>query len=426
MSDDSLLILKLVLAVFAAWFALLVAVFQFWAIAQDGKHEKAKAWFGAKWSAIGESGLLELPERVIEWLLRAKVKWSGSLINFTDLLGNRNTGLSFLVLFALFVTGCWLYFGTYAGVVALAFVLLASIFMLYGNSDLFDLGAFKPSLLIEWSLRGQPTTYVSSGIWNVTVVWVVGATAGTSAILWILVLLKADVAFAALAMAVMFPAYWITITVVLAPVYLFERLKPRFSRLDDSWTLAALAISTSFTITFLSLTIGHVVIPDAWVPQTLQMLVSNVLLDGVTMLATFAILAWAVARPGFFRIPEAIFADFSIAAVLACLSLYLGLVFTDRAVTFPEVLNVLLFRSPDGNGFEFGPYFWVMHTTFLPTLAYLALIAAAWLSKAFLLPVRWFFGAGREHSNPLALTAAMCAVFAALFGIPAALLQFAG
>jgi len=145
------------------------------------------------------------------------------------------------------------------------------------------------------------------------------------------------------------------------------------------------------------------------------MLLSNVILDGFTLVATVAILSQAVVRPGLLRIPMAVFLDIVVAALLACCSLYFGLMLTSKALSVSEVLNVLLAKSPDGYSLELGPYFWAMHTTFLPTLLYLGLIFAAWLGKALLTPVEWFFGKGQESSNPLKLTSALCGVFMAVF-----------
>ena len=161
--------------------------------------------------------------------------------------------------------------------------------------------------------------------------------------------------------------------------------------------------------------------PDLQVPQTFQMLVSNVLLDGVTMLVTFELLAWAVKKHTMLRIPAAISFDVVVAAVLACASLYFGLVLTEQALTIIETINVLLGRAPEGIGVEFGPYFWAMHTTFLPTLVYIGLILLTWLAKVLLGLSRLFFKIGYESSNPLSFTYgvlnAVWAMFAATAGI---------
>ena len=149
------------------------------------------------------------------------------------------------------------------------------------------------------------------------------------------------------------------------------------------------------------------------------LLLSNVVFDGLTLVATFAVLAWAMRgkRPTgvpLRRILVAVAADVMTAAIFACCSLYIGLRFTDSPVTLVETLNVLRFRSASGDAWELGPHFWAMHTTFLPTLAYLSLILGCCVAKAMLLPARWVFG-WHTHSSPLKLTALVLTVFAALF-----------
>jgi hypothetical protein len=189
---------------------------------------------------------------------------------------------------------------------------------------------------------------------------------------------------------------------------------------DDFSTLAVVlscAIPVSFSITMIALLIGHEVNPSAWVPQTLQMLISNVIFDSLTIITTFTILSWAISSSGFLRIPLAIMLDLLAAAILACASLYFGLLFTDKVLSLREVFSVLIAKSTDETRLEFGPYFWVMHTTFIPTLIYLFMIMLAWVGKTMLTPVRWFFGKGQEHKNPLTLTAALCGIFIAIFSL---------
>jgi len=130
---------------------------------------------------------------------------------------------------------------------------------------------------------------------------------------------------------------------------------------------------------------------------------------------TFAILSWAMKRAGVLRIPVAIFLDLLAAAVLACASLYFGLVHTEHALSFKALLHILVARSLDGSRFELSPYFWAMHTTFLPTFFYLGLVLLCWLAKLMLSIVKAFFGKGHTHSHPFKLTAALCALVAACF-----------
>src|SRR3989442_14008466 len=104
---------------------------------------------------------------------------------------------------------------------------------------------------------------------------------------------------------------------------------------------------------------------------------------------TFTILDKMTARPGLLRIPMAVFLDLVIAAILACGSIYFGLVSTNKALGLTQLLYILVAHSPDGSQVEFSPYFWVMHTTFIPTLLYLLFLLGCWIGKSLLLPVRW-------------------------------------
>ncbi len=171
----------------------------------------------------------------------------------------------------------------------------------------------------------------------------------------------------------------------------------------------------SFSVTFFSFFIGNVSNSEALVPRTFFMLLSNMIFDGITMVATLIILRWAIARKIAFRIPLAIGVDVLLCAVLACSSLYCGLFFSDYRISMSEVVLVLFGRATDNSGFELGPCFWAMHTTFLPTLFYLALILFAWVSRCLLRPVRWLFGVGHEHKNPLKLTAGVLGFVSSVF-----------
>jgi hypothetical protein len=166
-----------------------------------------------------------------------------------------------------------------------------------------------------------------------------------------------------------------------------------------------------------ALLLGRSMSPTAPLPQTTQMFASNLIFDGISVGATIAILYWGVARNRLFRIPVAILLDLVVSVVTACCSLYVGLVFTDNALSVAQTLHVLIGRSPDGLRIDLSPYFWVMHTAFIPTLLYCVTILMCWLAKAFLLPVRWFFGKGQELKNPLKLTAGIFALLAAVLAI---------
>ncbi len=169
----------------------------------------------------------------------------------------------------------------------------------------------------------------------------------------------------------------------------------------------------SFSITFLSFLFGNVVSPESAIPKTFQMLAANVLFDGFTLLITFWILAWAIKNKTLCRIPIAIFLDVIVAAILACASLYLGLLLSENHLAVRQVFGVLFGKSALQSGYEFGPYFWAMHTTFIPTIIYLSIILVSWLAKIIFTSARGYLSAWQKHTNPMALTAALFTLLAA-------------
>ena len=189
----------------------------------------------------------------------------------------------------------------------------------------------------------------------------------------------------------------------------------RFRKYNEFIVPFVFAVCISFSVTYFSFFIGNVANPEVPVPQTFSMLLSNALFDGLTMVATISILKWAVDGKGVFRIPLAISIDTLLCALLACGSLYFGLYSSENRLSIQEVVLVLVARAPNNAGFELGPYFWAMHTTFLPTLFYLSFILFVWVSSCFLQPVTWLFGVGQTHKNPLKLTAGVLAFISSLF-----------
>jgi hypothetical protein len=77
---------------------------------------------------------------------------------------------------------------------------------------------------------------------------------------------------------------------------------------------------------------------------------------------------------------------------LAFASLWFGV----RQVTAAQVANTLVGRSVAGDRWEFGPCFWTMHTTFIPLLVYLSLVALCCVAKIFL---SWREGFYRDASD---------------------------
>ncbi|MBA7688469.1 hypothetical protein ES703_96951 [subsurface metagenome] len=179
----------------------------------------------------------------------------------------------------------------------------------------------------------------------------------------------------------------------------------------------SIACAISFSVTLAALLIGHAAHSNAWVPQRISMLLSNVLFDGLTLVVTLFILGQAIKPESHLSIPVAVLLDIVLATAFACGSLWCGLRFTEHPITLRETLNVLILRSTDGARWEIGPFFWAMHTTFAPTGVYLTVILMCWLAKLIYRPINWVFYRGKT-SNPFGLTVALFSCIAAvLFGI---------
>ncbi len=83
--------------------------------------------------------------------------------------------------------------------------------------------------------------------------------------------------------------------------------------------------------------------------------------------------------------------DLIVAGSLAILAIWIGLGGGEWAVDLREAFRMLFGLSGDGTGFSFSSAFWVMHTTFIPSAAYIAILIYAmlfmlvWFSLGFLL-----------------------------------------
>lgn len=161
---------------------------------------------------------------------------------------------------------------------------------------------------------------------------------------------------------------------------------------QSSIFLFLLGISLSLSLTFAALALGHLMEPEAPLPQTLQLVFFNGVFDGLTLMVTIWILRRATQIRGSIRsvttnlvlsvrVVLAILIDLALAAILAVLSLYFGLLASDLQINFGEAFNILVGLSPDGTQVQFGPYFWVMHTAFIPTAAYLIALVILMLMK---------------------------------------------
>ena len=391
-------VIKYALGGLAGVFALLAAVLAFWESAQNEKHERTQAWFKGKWVGIRNSRWLLLPETTIEAVLEVK-SYLRKLVTYST-HADWVAMLVFTSCLIVLPLGCFLTWGFYASLGGLVFALPVTLLGLTFTTKFRN---YKWAMMIRaW---GKLAPKYGKAIYSLAVL-------GMGAVLITLQVLNMRIGYATIAMVGLLPVYSFYLAIPL------DSLAGMYTgHYSKKYVSFSLVIAVSFSVTFVAMLVGHFADGSAWVPQTLQMLVSNVVFDGITMVATLAILSWAVAKRTILRIPCAIVLDVIIAGLLACCSLYFGLVFTDRALSVGGVFNVLVGRSAGGGGFNLGPYFWTMHTTFLPTMFYLSLIIAAWMGKLVLAPAKWFFGIGHEHKSPLKLTAALLTLLSVMFGV---------
>jgi len=125
-----------------------------------------------------------------------------------------------------------------------------------------------------------------------------------------------------------------------------------------------------------------------------------------------------------FSVPTAVMLDLLLGLVFACASLWMGV----KHLTLNQVVWVLVGHSVDGRIWELGPYFWAMHTVFLPLLFYLAVVFLCWLGKAAVAYRGKFYGrAAQPGINGLNMTAGFLTFIATILGAVATLLRvFAG
>lgn len=396
MTAQEMWLLKVLFGTGSGLFAVLAALFSLLEALKNEDHAPVRAWFRSRWQAIQGSRWTHLPENVISFLLEKERKLAQIAI---DLVERRLSNKWYLyVLPLLAVTPTWILWDHWAALVALI-ASLPLVFFFTGFRWLDKLPSI--SYPAFWLYLAFFLTY--------------------SALIWAFLSTTFDLFPAALLMLVILPLYWFLFLgpaiVIIGVLMTSDTLDAAMRFVARNAPAFALAFAASFTVTYAAFFLGCAGVRDAHVPQTMQMLLCNVLFDGCTMIFTLLILRWAIRSRGLWRVPTAVLLDALVAGALACGSLYFGVVWTEHALQLDEVVNVLIGRNPEGTHVELGPYFWAMHTTFLPTLAYLSLIMVCWFGKALLHPIAWFFGAGQSHKNPLKLTAALFALLAVTFAV---------
>jgi len=399
MSTGSWVVIEHMLKGGAGLFAVVAALLAALDQIKMEEHGAMRRWCGRMWEAIECSAWLRMPRRVIgaalwvrdELLQSVADRWSRSIWP---------EALVRLGMPAVVFSGTFLKWGIWVALPVVA---------------AFLVGMRLAESLEPWSrsFTRCPRWVLHAASWSVLVTFIVAC------VLWLHEALSTSVGYAAMAMTAFAPFLFLATGILLSSGYLICHPKPPWRPGTVMRALAALALGASvgFPITLAAMFIGHVAEPRAWVPQTLQMLLCNVACDGLTLVVTFRLLEWVMPRSGWWRIPFVVMVDALASAGLACLSLLLGLAFTPNAVAPAHVLRILLGRAADGSSWELGPFFWTMHTTFIPTGVYLAAVALAWLGKTILEIAKHYLRLSSAHPNPVKLTYTLSASTAAVLAI---------
>lgn len=417
MTAKEVWVVKILLEIGSALFGLLVVVCLWIDALRDENYEPDKRRFHTVWRKIHESRWLRMPESAVLWLLKAERTFTETAERLAedDESKVKLWVMAPIVLIFPFVFLRYFFHLSWAHTILLALAIMSLsvplFVLLLVPSVLFLPDAVGRTLCAVCFLGFLFGTPICAALGMLLVTVNVPLYLGT-----VLMFVLAVPLF----LVIDYIGFWIfdlpgSKPYIKVPFHRQGKLMLPYSVRSHSRTLAS-AMCLSFVITYLSFCVGHMAKPEAPVPQTFQMLLSNVIFDGATVFATVMILTWAVSKSSFLRLPIAIVVDMVIGAILACCSLHFGLVFSKNALTVPEVMNVLIARSRSGSHFELSPYFWAMHTTFLPTLFYLLVILLCWVAKAILYPAVWFFGVARTLRNPWKLTIAVLTLFSIVLG----------
>ncbi|MGE0098747.1 MAG: hypothetical protein AB7S86_10395 [Hydrogenophaga sp.] len=181
--------------------------------------------------------------------------------------------------------------------------------------------------------------------------------------------------------------------------------------------IGALGLGLSVIATVSALAIGQLSEPAVPNPRlSLQAVAANLVFDTLTLIVFAWLLRSARGASGIVSVLIVFTGCFAAAAVFAFASVWAAFFGTESELSVREMAHVFLGLSPRGEGIELGGYFFLMHTTFLPVLVFLIALAMAVIARLWLnFSANVLRTAAATHVHPYKATAALLAVFVALF-----------
>jgi hypothetical protein len=153
----------------------------------------------------------------------------------------------------------------------------------------------------------------------------------------------------------------------------------------------AAGIGISISVTIFAVYIGNYFYVTPYSIISPQLVLSNILFDSISVFIFVYLLRrydsnWII-------VPIIL-----LSALFSILSVWFGLVGSKYALTIPEIGRILVARSPDGANFSVGGLFWLLHTTFMPILAFSLMLCILGIAKAILLlTARMIQDASKSH-----------------------------
>ena len=270
---NNLVTLRISIAIVVGIFWVAAAATQVFNSKTAGRQSGVKGWFDEMWLSIQDGRWLYMPELMLGKVLEIRI----FAIRRVMAVRENRRGLKLLVLSSpwLAIAGAWITWGWIVAIVGFVFLLGFYVFE-----------------IIRLNATASNTHTVESryGI----VFWAI--VLGPAPFIWIAIAINTNIVIATLIMLVASVYFGITLAVVLSSaVRVITHPSNNTSGLLANVVLfPASAAGVSFVITFIALTIGSAVAPDNYLPQTYQMLVSNVIFDAITMIVTFGLISWAV------------------------------------------------------------------------------------------------------------------------------------
>jgi len=393
------------------------------AFQQTADREVTRSRYAGMWQAIDRLGIVTLPERIIEWMIIKKEIYTyklsergNNLQHYLPRGDNNPSGLNFITNFLVFLTVLITLVNILKietlGTVVVKFALLFLCFLVFYLFFTLD----KIHLLKNPILGNIWISRISISIFIIFVL--IGFT----------MLIDFSLQYGDFPSFIIFivfiPLSYLFFGMILSiPIYFINEIDYIYFQRYIIGP-SAFAASLSLPITMLCIIIGNSISFNHQFSYSSQLFYTNVLFDAVTLIITFSLLQWSIKNNPALRIPVAIFLDVLIAAILACGSLYFGLLGTENQLILSEIFNILVGKSIDGSKIDLGPYFWAMHTTFIPTFLYLYFIFSGLVCKYLTLPTMKLLKGVSGAEKPHYALATTFAFFAAFFTAIAGVIQW--